>query len=331
MNQENKEIKISENDDKTKVKFMVSVEKYKLGVVFTTLTVLVAIAFVFSNLFRLTGQTLKLSGIEAENTSANLLSSQQTDNVTLEEMVLPENGVILPITWGDIGKQMVEAGVIDSVKFEAIYANRGGLDEYDKSLLYGEGNENIEMDSENAGFLLNLLWAFGLANKNAVLEQGPMQDPKYGGANRFASTGGWTIAKGNVMNHYSQYSFVTLTPEQQALVERTSKNIYRPCCGNSTYFPDCNHGMAMLGLLELLAAQGISEDDMYKIALKVNSYWFPSTYLTIAKYFEMKDVDWDNVSPKTVLGADYSSGGGYRRVLSEVEPVPSGGGGGCGV
>ena len=42
----------------------------------------------------------------------------------------------------------------------------------------------------------------------------------------------------------------------------------------------------MLGLLELMASQGLSEEEMYKYALIVNSYWFPDTYLAIAKYFE---------------------------------------------
>ena len=102
-----------------------------------------------------------------------------------------------------------------------------------------------------------------------------MTDPKYGGAGNFASTGGWTLAQGDVMNHYSMHSFITLTPEQQVLVEKISKEIFRPCCNNSTYFPDCNHGMAMLGLLELMASQGTSEAEMYKIAKEVNSYWFP--------------------------------------------------------
>jgi hypothetical protein len=330
MEQENKEIKISENNN-TKARFVVLVEKYRLCVVLATLTILLAVAFVFSHLFQATDQTVKLSRIDTENNVDNVLSSEQSNNVTLEEIVLSKEGVVLPIAWGDIGKQMIEAGVIDADKFESIYANRGGLDEYDKTILYGDSNGTIKMDSENSGFLLNLFWAFGLANKNAVLEQGPMQDPRYGGANRFASTGGWTLSVGNVMNHYSQHSFVTLTPEQQGLVERTSKNIYRPCCGNSTYFPDCNHGMAMLGLLELLAAQGLSEQEIYEIALRVNSYWFPSTYLTIAKYFEMKDLDWNNVEPKVILGIDYSSATGYRKVLSEVEPLPAGGGGSCGV
>lgn len=121
--------------------------------------------------------------------------------------------------------------------------------------------------------MLNMFWAFGLANKNTILETGPMKDntPNY------ASTGGWTLAMGDAMDHYSQHPMLTLTPEQQALVEKTSKNIFRPCCGNSTYFPDCNHGMAMLGILELLASQGKSEQQLMSTAEAVNKIWFPPT------------------------------------------------------
>lgn len=244
--------------------------------------------------------------------------------------VLPEEGVILPARWGNIGKQMVNAGVIDAQKFEALYTNRGGLDESAKKMLYGEDNGNIIINEQNSGFVLNMLWAFGLSNKNDVLERGPMTDEKYGGAGKFASTSGWRLAKGETMTYYSKYSFATLTHEQQALVEKVSKNIYRPCCGNSTYFPDCNHGMAMLGLLELMASQGAMEDEMYKVALQVNSYWFPDTYLTIAKYFEKRGVAWSEVDPKEALGAAYSSASGYRDILSDVNPEKGqNSGGGC--
>src|SRR3989344_7376730 len=106
-----------------------------------------------------------------------------------------------------------------------------------------------------------------------------MTNPEYGGAGNFASTGGWTLAKGDAMDHYSAHPFIMLSREHQELVERVSKGIYRPCCNNSTHFPDCNHCMAMLGLLELMASQGVSEEDMWKAALAVNSYWFPDTYL----------------------------------------------------
>ena len=184
--------------------------------------------------------------------------------------------VFVSLDWGDMGKKMIEAGVIDKEKFENLYNQRGGLTQADKKLLYGTNNENIMINSENSAIMLNMLWALGLGNKNPILENGPMMDPKYGGAGRFASTGGWTLSQGGAMDHYSMHSFIVLTPEQQLLVERAAKNIYRPCCGNSTYFPDCNHGMAMLGLLELMASQEATEEDMYKIAEEVNAYWFPT-------------------------------------------------------
>jgi len=263
--------------------------------------------------------------------SGDTSTKKAIESSGLEDLVLPEEGVVLPIKWGDIGSKMVEAGVIDASKFESLYEGRGGLSESEKGVLYGTDNGNLKIDKENAGFLLNMLWAFGLSNKNPVLEEGPMMNPEYGGADRFASTGGWSLAKGDPMEYYSKYRFISLTEDQQKMVEEVSKNIYRPCCGNSTYFPDCNHGMAMLGLLELLASNGVSEGEMYRIALKVNSYWFPSTYLTIGEYFKKVGVAWDDIDPKEVLGSDYSSGSGYQRILSEVKPLQYSGGGGCGV
>lgn len=249
----------------------------------------------------------------------------------LENEVLPPGGVEIPAVWGDLGKKMVEAGVIDAEKFEALYKKRGGLDAEQKAMLYGEGNGGIKMTPENANFLLNMLWALGLSNKNSVLEQGEMADEKYSGAGNFASTGGWTLTKGDSMDYYSKHNFIILTEEQQKLVESVSGGIFRPCCGNSVHFPDCNHGMAMLGLLELMASQGAGEQEMYDAALKVNSYWFPSTYLTLAKYFGARGAEWKKVSSKTVLGSLYSGARGYRQILQEIEPEKAKGGGGCGV
>ncbi len=158
-----------------------------------------------------------------------------------------------------------------------------------------------------------------------------MADARYGDAGNFASTAGWTLARGNAMDHYGKHSFVDLTPEGQATVERVSKNIFRPCCDNSTYFPDCNHGMAMLGLLELMASQGVSEEEMYRAALKVNAYWFPDTYLTIAQYLNAKGIDWQEANPKEILGAGFSSISGYRRILESVDAFGEPQGSSCGV
>lgn len=268
--------------------------------------------------------------IQAKNVPTQGIDAKTLAN--LEKAVIPDKGTTLPVSWGDLGQQLVKTGVIDQKKFEDLYTQRGGLDEEGKNLLAGSNDGKLTMTKANSSVLLNLFWALGLGNKNDILEKGPMVDKRYGGdPSRFASTGGWTLANGNTMNHYSKHTLVTLTPEQQALVERVSQNIYRPCCGNSTYFPDCNHGMAMLGLLELMASQGVSEVDMYKAALAANSYWFPDTYLTIARYMKTKGVSWDKVDPKVVLGPEYSSAIGYQKIKNEVAPVNNNSGGSCGV
>ncbi len=271
------------------------------------------------------GAWIYTAGLKAQKASG-------TSEAALKAAILPQSGIELPVNWGDIGSKLVAKGVIDKTKFEALYAVRGGLDDEAKALLYGTTNGKLRINGANSSLILNLLWALGLANKNTILETGPMQNPQYGGAGRFASTGGWTLSTGNAMDYYSKYALVTLTPAQQMLVDNVSKNIYRPCCNNATYFPDCNHGMAMLGLLELMASQGISEDQMYRAALAVNSFWFPDTYLTIGKFLSMNNVTWANVNPKEILGAQYSSASGYQQILSKVAPpANSGGGGGCGV
>ena len=90
--------------------------------------------------------------------------------------------------------------------------------------------------------------------------------------------------------------------------------------------------MAMLGLLEILASQGATEEEMYRAALVANSFWFPAEYATIARYFESQGIAPQSVDPKEILGSAYSSAQGYARIQALVpapEPVQSGGG--CGV
>ena len=180
---------------------------------------------------------------------------------------------------------------------------------------------------------LNLLWAYGLANKNQVLESGPIMDARYGGPTNMASVGGWTVTTGSVMDHYDKHALAILTPDQQALVEKIAKGIYRPCCNNSTYFPDCNHGMAMLGLLEYLASTGATEDQMWNAAITANMSWFPDQYQTIAQYLNIKGIDKKTVTPQMLLGAEYSSGSGFARIAAQVpqNQQQRSSGGGCGV
>jgi hypothetical protein len=269
--------------------------------------------------------------------SPNSITANQNDKAeiintsSLEEAVLPIGGVTLPIKWGELGKKMITDGVISEDKFKKIFPK--GFSQSEQAIFDGSYDQEIVMTKENSRFLLDMLWAFGLANKNDILENGEMTDPKYGGdASKFAATGGWSLAAGDPMNHYSAHSYVILTPEQQAMVDLVSRGIYRPCCGNSTHFPDCNHGMAMLGLLELMAANNVTEEEMYQVALLVNSYWFPQTYVDLALYFEEQGISWDQVDPKLVLGAEYSSAQGYSQTRQKIKslPQPVSGGGSCG-
>ena len=302
-----------------------SMKKTKLKQTEILLLALIAVIALLYAFETFTGKGIQ-SKITVKSDKAEKISEEN-----YEKEIIPKDGVILPVKWGDLGARMISSGVIDKSKLEELYVGRGGLSNEEKKLLEGIDNGNLKITRENSGFVLNLLWALGLGNKNEILENGPMSDKKYGGAGGFASTGGWTLARGDAMSHYSKHRFIVLTPEQQTLVEKVSKGIYRPCCGNSTYFPDCNHGMAMLGLLELMASQGVSEDEMYKSALVVNSYWFPDTYITIAKFLKSQGKNWESVDPKEILGFDYSSGAGFQKVKSKVENTGFKGGGSCGV
>lgn len=56
---------------------------------------------------------------------------------------------------------------------------------------------------------------------------------------------------------------------------------------------------------------------MYKIALRVNAFWFPDQYSSIEKYFSMKGLSLDEVNPKEILGASFSSASGYQKFLNK--------------
>lgn len=319
--------KLTENETQNKIIEDSPVEQpvkkdYALPISIIISAIIIAGSYVYTVGSRINQETLN-SPVSSEKT---LLSE-------LEESVLPSEGVVLPIVWGDLGAKLVSVDAIDAEKFKSIYEQRGIFTNEYKNLLFGKNNGKIKITKDNSGYLLNLFWALGLASKNPILDFGEMNDSRYGGAQNFASTAGWTISKGDSMDHYSQHLFFSLTPEQQDLVDKVSKGIYRPCCGNSTHFPDCNHGMAMLGLLELMASQGASENDMWETALVVNSYWFPDTYITIATYMKDKNnTDWKDVNSQEALGINYSSAQGYAKIASQVnQSSRQQGGGGCGI
>lgn len=255
----------------------------------------------------------------------------------LEEMVLPKAGFQTKIALGDAVPKLIENGVIDRQKFDMLYTRRGGLSPEQKALLDTPSAAPLRIDSNNAAFLLNLLWPLGIANKSLTLETSEAAEPE--NVNNLAATGGWSLGKSeNGGDYYNKFEIVKLTPEQDELVKRVAENMFRPCCGNSTAFPDCNHGAALLGMLELGAAQGLSEKELYEEALKFNSFWFPDNYLKMASMFQyFENTSWNALDPKKILSKAYSSGGGFQRnVLQPLSQIPGvlpeqSGGGSCGV
>ncbi|MBI2042035.1 MAG: hypothetical protein HYT20_03390 [Candidatus Nealsonbacteria bacterium] len=253
--------------------------------------------------------------------------------------LFPEQGYSLNASYGNIGPKMLEAGVIDLEKFKQVYERSGQPLTVDQLKILTEGSdEKIIVNQDNTYFLLNFLWAFGLLNKNSILDAGPLM--KYGGlagAGNFASTGGWTLAKTDAMDYYSKSAVLTLNNKQQKELEDFAYNSYRPCCNNSTAFADCNHGMAALGLGMIMAAQGANADEMFEAQKYFNAFWFPQQYSDLAKYFQSKEgKNWSEVDARVVMGKDYSTASGWSKVHKWLqsngllEEAPSGGGG-CGV
>lgn len=263
------------------------------------------------------------------------LQSQKTPYA--QASLLPESYEINAI-YGNIGPKLLEIGAIDFEKMQSIYQRAGQplTDEQIKILTQGS-NQEIKITPDNSYFLLNFFWALGLANKNSILEEGPMT--KYGAdkINNFASTGGWTLGTKGAIELYSKSEIIKLTPKQQEILEDFAFNSYRPCCSNPTGFPDCNHGMAALALGEVMAAQGANVDEIFEAFKYVNAFWFPSTYFDIANYFQAKEgKSWSQVDSRLVASKDYSTPQGWSRVRSWlktnnlIEEAPSGGGG-CGI
>lgn len=253
-----------------------------------------------------------------------------SDYDQLIEQVAPSSGTTIPVRWGDMGQKLVEAGAIDMDKMPSLY---GDLTDEQFEILQGDTLAQITFTPENIQFWTNVLWSLGLTQESKVLTTGPMKQREAEiPLNNYASTGGWTLGSKPAVELYNSTRLISLAVEQDAMIYRIAENIYRPCCGNHTAYPDCNHGMAVLGLLELMASQDASEAALYQAAFAFNSYAFREDYVMLAAYFSQDDVLWSDVDPRSVLSVDYSSGRSAQKIAARVGTIPGmpGQSGSCG-
>jgi len=261
-----------------------------------------------------------------------------TDPVAIAGEVNPAGGYELPESLADVGPQLLAAGAIDEAGFLGVYERAGRpLTAEQKQVLRRGSSDLIVIDGKNAYFLLNLLWALGLANDNPLLKQGPLMQNSNGQTGRYASTGGWTLATRPVTELYAGTSIIELTDGQQARLEEVASAAYRPCRNNPTSLPDCNHGMALLGLLELMAARGASVEAMFTAAKEVNAFWFPQQAYELATYIRYTTgVSYAKLDGRQAVGRQYFSADGSQTVRQYLatngllQKSPNSGGG-CGV
>lgn len=245
---------------------------------------------------------------------------------------------VLPVAFDRLGPELLAAGAIDYERFAALYQARGrALTDEQVTVLTEGSDEPIVVDFDNAYFLLNFFWAFGLVNENPILDEGPMMAGGAEQVGRFASTGGWTLGTKPAVALYASTPIVTLTPDQQQRLEEVASGVYRPCCDNPTSFPDCNHGMAMLGLLELMASQDVGVDEMFEAAKYLNAFWFPQQAAEVALLLQhTRGVGFTEADAREFVGPGLFSGSGFQGVHrwladSGLLPSTAGGGGSCGV
>lgn len=235
------------------------------------------------------------------------------------EQVIPAKGIRTSISFGDAIQKVIASGALDPEKLRATARSKAGLPAWVEKVLSGPSMEPLVLSLNSAPFLLNLLWPLGLSTKAQFNQTSPINSLKLPS---FASTGGWTLGQApNGSVYFNNVETLRLTGEQEKAVRHVAETVFRPCCDNSTFFQDCNHGSALLGLIELAASDGATADELYRIALAANSYWFPDHYTKTALYMALYEGQrWRDVDPRLVLGPRFSSLSGWQaNVLTPLQ------------
>lgn len=228
--------------------------------------------------------------------------------------VTPSAGINTGISFGDSIPKLIAGGALDPTKLRSL--SGGGLPDWVERLLAAPSREPILFSQETALYLVNLLWPLGLSTRAAFNEKSPINTLRIPS---FASTGGWRLGREkNGYVYFNKIDAIKMAGKQEAMVLDAATKTFRPCCDNSTFFQDCNHGSALLGLMELAASQGATPDRLYQIALVANSYWFSEEYAKTALYFwRFQNRSWGEIAPQLILSRDFSSLSGWKRNVND--------------
>lgn len=237
------------------------------------------------------------------------------DSVAMMKAVNPAEGFTLPIQYGKVGTRLVESGVIDLNRLRLFYQkDRQALSDQDLEMLTQGSQESVSINQQNADFLEKLFWAVGLANQNIILDQGSIR-ANGSKLESISSIKDWKLSLSPAIGFFSRVKILNLSPDQQARVEDVAKAVYLPCCDNPAIFPDCSHGMAMLGLLEWMGAQDVSADAMFSAAKQVSSFWFPQQTLEKAIFiFSTQIKNFSDVDSHIIMSSEYSSAKGFQQL-----------------
>ena len=271
-------------------------------------------------------------------TTPNALGSVKTlsDNVInqtlLAAQVIPATGYALPFKSGNNIHKLVETGALNISNLSIILNNsKQPLTPVEEEILNGTYNGYIQFNSTNSEFVQLALWSLGINNNDTIINKGqiinasvPYADqinsnaslkqkvtPQYVASHYFASTGGYgSLGKLQL----GELNIINLTSQQQALMYDVATHSYRPCCDNPTAFPDCNHGAAALGLIELLASQNANQTQMFSAIKYFYQYQFPQQYAEIAAYFDIHGENYSQINSSEIMSFSFSSYSGFSSV-----------------
>ncbi len=281
-------------------------------------------SFVYNNELFLATQGIPLSSSStASNAQQQTLpplfnNPPKTNTVNVNQLegeVIPAQGYVLPVKWGKSAKELVDSGALNITALSSILQQSGQpLTAEELQILNGTSDENITINANNTLFDLYVLWGVGISNNNSIINSGPLM--QNGNPNNFASTGGY-LPLGNLM--IGQLNIMNLSSNEQTIAEQVAFNSYRPCCDNPTGFPDCNHGAAALGLIEIMASQGNSLNATFEAVRDFNSFQFTQQYMEEAVFFASQGQDWNAVPASTVVNYNFSSATGSSYVMQYIQ------------